>query len=1198
MRRLLAVSAAQNSSRTERVAPLYAVFAFAIALLAEAGWLLHVGFLAGRWGAYVPMAPSTALAILLLSSGVFALSRWPHRRSVRRFGFAAAGLPLLLGLLVLARFITGMDSGVEFLLSRTDELIGGVPLGRMSPLTAVTVLLEAGALLLLCAPRRHLAAAMAALFALLGAMANSVALLGYCYGAPLMYGGASIPVAFPTAVAAVLVGVAQIRLAVPGMPAALAWSRDSVRGNLLRAFLPGVVLFILFDGWLDSMSTIPSRTNPALWHCLEALVACVVVGIYTVWTARRIGNTLERARQSLEKSQLLLAEAEKTGNVGGWEFDIDSREQLWTDGIRAVHEVDLSYRPTVNSGIQFYTPDSRPVIERAVQRAIDYGEAFDLELELVTAKGNLRSVRAIGRADLKQRKVMGFLQDITVRKQGEAALRESEANFRDLFENAPVAYHEYGREGLIRRVNRAECELLGYEAAALLGRPVWELIAAQGREESRQRTRRKLSGEEPLEVVQRTLVRRDGGLLWVEIHDTRVTGANGEILGIRSALLDITARVAAEQAAREREQTLAAVFAGALDAIVMMDHEARVILWSPAAETMFGYTAAEALGQPVHDLIAPPALRVRFEGRFAAFRAAAEGTSLGQTVELTALRRDGTEFPVELSLSAIQIGQQRAAVGVIRDSSERKLAEEALRESERMLRESQRIAGLGSWILDIPTLRLQTSAVLDELFGIDESYDHTFSSWSCLIHPDDRAVMVDYIRNAVIGQGHPVDKEYRLIRPSDGATRWLHSKAEVELNAEGRPIRLRGTSQDITARKLAEEESIRLQLQLTQSQKMESIGRLAGGVAHDFNNLLTVINGYSQLMLAQLEEGKPFRNEIVQIHKAGQRAGGLTRQLLAFSRKQVLEPRNLDINQLVEEMRPMLERLVGEDIEVRVALHAKDGTIRADPHQLEQVVMNLVVNSRDAIPSAGKLLIETANIQWDEMFARIHVEARAGNYVMLAVTDTGTGMNEETRSRIFEPFFTTKGLGQGTGLGLAMVQGIVAQSGGFVEVDSELGTGTRFKIYLPAMTGVPLESDTQALAPVLGGNETILVVEDQADVRAFTVSVLRQYGYRVVEAQDAAQALLAIGSEHADLLVTDVVMPNVSGRELAARLEVLRPGIRVLFMSGYTNNVIEHLGVLEAGTQFLQKPFSPADLARKVRSVLGARAPQRPNSGG
>jgi CheY-like chemotaxis protein len=286
----------------------------------------------------------------------------------------------------------------------------------------------------------------------------------------------------------------------------------------------------------------------------------------------------------------------------------------------------------------------------------------------------------------------------------------------------------------------------------------------------------------------------------------------------------------------------------------------------------------------------------------------------------------------------------------------------------------------------------------------------------------------------------------------------------------------------------------------------------------------------------------------------------------------------------------MLARLLGEDVELRVELHAGAATICADPHQLEQVVMNLTVNARDSMPDGGKLRIETAVVEWGEGQARSHPDARVGRYVVLAVSDTGVGMDEETRNRIFEPFFTTKGIGKGTGLGLSMVQGIVAQSGGYIDVYSEEGQGTTFKIYLPALAEAAADAENPEVAPTVGGKETVLVVEDQAEVRKYAVAVLKEYGYRVIPVEGAGEALLLCERERIDLVLTDVVMPHISGQELAERLKTLQPGIKVLFMSGYTDNIIEHHGVLEEGAEFIEKPFSPGELARKVRTALGSPA--------
>ncbi|MGB7759550.1 MAG: response regulator [Bryobacteraceae bacterium] len=386
----------------------------------------------------------------------------------------------------------------------------------------------------------------------------------------------------------------------------------------------------------------------------------------------------------------------------------------------------------------------------------------------------------------------------------------------------------------------------------------------------------------------------------------------------------------------------------------------------------------------------------------------------------------------------------------------------------------------------------------------------------------------------------------------------------------------------------------KLQAQFMQAQKMESVGRLAGGVAHDFNNLLTVINGYSQMVLRKMQADDPLRAMVEEVQKAGHRAAALTQQLLAYSRKQVLQPRTLNLDTILREMEPMLTRLVGEDVEVSVNFRAGGARIHADRHQLEQVVMNLAVNSRDAMPGGGKLSIETDVVEWGPSQAQSHLGAHEGHYVTLAVSDSGTGIDKETLEHIFEPFFTTKGPGQGTGLGLSMIQGIVAQSGGYIEVGSQPGHGTEFKIYLPMVEGTETETRPAATVLATGGKETVLVVDDQAEVRAFAAAALEGYGYRVIVAPDAAGALLLCEREHIDLLLTDVVMPNMSGQALAERTAKLRPGMKVLFMSGYTADVMASHGALAEGVELISKPFDAEQLATRVREVLGPARADRP----
>jgi CheY-like chemotaxis protein len=382
-------------------------------------------------------------------------------------------------------------------------------------------------------------------------------------------------------------------------------------------------------------------------------------------------------------------------------------------------------------------------------------------------------------------------------------------------------------------------------------------------------------------------------------------------------------------------------------------------------------------------------------------------------------------------------------------------------------------------------------------------------------------------------------------------------------------------------------------MQSQQARRMEAIGRLAGGIAHDFNNLLTIIKGYTELARERTEGQTALRNDIERIDDATERAAALVRQLLAFSRKQVLQPKNLDLNAIVGGLEQLLRRLLGEDIRMHVKMCAELGTIKADPSQIEQVLMNLVVNARDAMPHGGKLIVETCNTELDHAYASDHVSVKPGRYVMLAVSDSGTGMSPETVAHIFEPFFTTKGGTRGTGLGLSTSYGIVKQSGGYIWVYSEPEHGTTFKVYLPRVD----ESAEPAAAVRLKtvpqkGTETILLVEDEEAVRDLTETVLTSYGYKVIVTQDPenAQAIAATGLL-IHMVLTDVVMPSMSGRELARKLTQKNPNLRVLYMSGYTDDIIAAGGVLEAGIAFLQKPFTPAMLAQKVREVLDAAAP-------
>jgi two-component system, cell cycle sensor histidine kinase and response regulator CckA len=458
-------------------------------------------------------------------------------------------------------------------------------------------------------------------------------------------------------------------------------------------------------------------------------------------------------------------------------------------------------------------------------------------------------------------------------------------------------------------------------------------------------------------------------------------------------------------------------------------------------------------------------------------------------------------------------------------------------------------------------------------------------NWVRFVHPDDLSIIQE-AEDACL-TGHAFQAEYRLTR-KDGRIIWVSDSAVVVKSAEGLLL-MEGIIVDITERKQFEG-------QLQQSRRMEAVGRLAGGIAHDFNNLLTIIKGYTELAVQRKDIPASVRGDIEHIEDASERAAGLVRQLLAFSRKQVLQPKNLDLNGIVLGLEKLLRRLIGEDIEMKTVVSAGLGTIKADPAQVEQVLMNLVVNARDAMPNGGRMIVETSNVDLDKTYASEHVTVKPGSYVMLAVSDTGTGMNPETTAHIFEPFFTTKGGTKGTGLGLATVYGIVKQSGGYIWVYSEPGKGSTFKVYFPRV-GEKAEADTRGgqKSSAKRGSETVLLVEDDDAVRELAETILSSQGYKVLSANSPkrAEEIATERSKEIDLVLTDVIMPSLSGRELVRRLIALNSKLRVLYMSGYTDNVIAQGGVLEEGLAFLQKPFTPRVLAQKVREVLDAAVPAR-----
>jgi two-component system cell cycle sensor histidine kinase/response regulator CckA len=629
----------------------------------------------------------------------------------------------------------------------------------------------------------------------------------------------------------------------------------------------------------------------------------------------------------------------------------------------------------------------------------------------------------------------------------------------------------------------------------------------------------------------------------------------------------------------QSEEHLRALVAATVDAIIEMDETGRILLANEAAHRMFGWPAGELVGRAATELMRSED-RHRHKAGLQRYMETGESKLIGKTTEVIGCRKDGALITCDYSLAVLkEPGETQRFIGIMRDITERKEVEKSLKLFRGLLdhvRDSIEVIDpqTGRFVNGNEKSWSNLGYARNELFSltvpdIDPLITRTvFTSNMQRLRETGETLLLESIHRRKDGTTFPVEVSAQLIQ---------YDKKKEYVVAIVR---------DITERK-------RLEDQFRQAQKMEAVGQLTGGFAHDFNNLLTVINGYCQILLTAADPGDPKREELEQIKVAGERAANLTCQLLAFSRRQILQLRVVDLNALVTNLDKMLQRVLSEDIELKAALSPNLGGVKADQCQIEQVLMNLAVNARDAMPDGGKLTIETANVELDDAYARERISVKPGPYVLLAVSDTGCGMDAETQKRIFEPFFTTKEPGKGTGLGLSTVYGIVKQSGGYVWVYSEPSQGTTFKIYLPRVDErVETVEPVRLPVEMLRGTETVLLVEDDAGVRALARGVLKSGGYTLLEASNGVEAL-RVAEQHDDtihLLVSDVVMSGMSGRQLGVHLVAMHPTVKTLYMSGYADSTIVHDSILEPGLAFLQKPFMPDALLRKVREVLDAPA--------
>jgi len=821
------------------------------------------------------------------------------------------------------------------------------------------------------------------------------------------------------------------------------------------------------------------------------------------------------------------------------------------------------FRERHSAGLAHYLATGEgPLIGKLVEIRAMRSDGTELPVELAITAIRLGSATIF----------TGVLRDITARQQGEA----TRARLAAIVDSSDDAIISLAMDETILTWNAGAERLFGYAASEMIGRSRALLVPAGPSVELVSIMERAARGEagEPLETRR---MRKDGSVVDVSLVFSPMTDASGRVTSVSTIARDITSRKTAETSLRDERDRAQQYLDTAEVILLKLDVEGRILLVNRYACTVLGWTADELLGRDWIETCLPSRIRNSFRNTFNNL----VGGDLS-VVENPVLTRSGDERLIEWRNTVLQddAGQVVGTFSSGTDITERNQAVEALRTSEERMRFALEAASVGIWDMDYTTGVHRWSEILESQYCMRPgTFGGTFEAFIERVHPDDRESMLATVRKA-IKSGGDFSTLHRTMCP-DGTVRWLSGAGRVLLGEHGEPVRAVGISLNVTERHT-------LEAQYQQAQKMEAIGRLAGGVAHDFNNLLTVILGFCELLLAGLTPDDPRQADVTEIQKAGARAAGLTRQLLAFSRKEIIQPTLLDLNAIVADIRVMLARLIGEDVTIVLRLGAALSPVKADRGQIEQIVLNLAVNARDAMPRGGTLTIETANLELDEHYAQAHPEVKPGPYIVLTVTDTGTGMTPEVQARLFEPFFTTKELGKGTGLGLATVYGIATRSGGSVTVDSAAGRGTSFMVYLPrADAEQPVVAAPPPVDRRRADGQTVLVVEDAEGLRELTKRLLERKGYTVLLAANADEAR-HLFDEHPsiDLLLTDVVMPGASGPELVKQLVERRPTLKVVYMSGYTDEAIVHHGVLDAGIVFLHKPFSSESLGQIIREAL------------
>jgi PAS domain S-box-containing protein len=1152
-----------------------AVLAGSLALL---GWLLGITALTGVLPGSATMKPNTALCFVLagLSLWLIQLQRgelYSPRKQRIQVGRIISGVVGLAGLLTLAEYLFHLDLGLdELLFSKTLLAAGVAHPGRMAAATALGFVLFAGSVLLSTTRHPNLAQSLA----LLTALDGFVACIGYLLNARSLYAvPAYSSMALHTAILFFLAGLATAA-ARPEAGLMAVVTSEHLGGVMVRRVLPLILVLVMFLGWLRWRGQLIGLYGTEFGIAL-LILSEVVVFVAVLWFSAMRLNRLDQAHQQAQSQRLLLAAIVESSEDAILSKDLSGTITSWNRGAERMY--GYSAAEIIGKPVSILMPEE--VQEETTQflRTITSGQIVTAEDTVRRRKdGTLVHVSLVISPvrDLEGQIVgaSSIAHNVTERKQREAELRESEERIRLFMEHAPAALAMFDREMRYLHVSRRWRADYGLDDRDLRGVSHYEVFP-EVPERWKEAHRRGLAGEIQREENDR-FERADGSVQYLrwEIRPWRET--TGGIGGILIFAEEITERKRAEELLRKSEENYRTLFdsmdEGFCTIEVLFNENKEPVDYlfldvNPAFEKQTGIQNAR--GRRMRE-IAP----AHEEFWFATYG------KIALTGEPARFEHVAAQLHRCYDVHAFRVGNPVARTVAIffDDITDRKQVEESLFRSEERFSKAFRNNPLAITISTEADGRyLDVNDAFLTLLGYRRSdvIGRTARELCFWAEPMDRMEMLRQLK-----EEESVAKQHTRYKTAKGEIREAEVWAEsIELDGDRCVL---GITRDVT-------EIQQLEAQLRQAQKMEAIGRLAGGVAHDFNNLLGVIIGYSDISLEKIAADNPASRYVSETKNAAQKAALLTQQLLAFSRKQAVFPKILDLNDVVRNATKMFLRLVGEDIDVEFRPTTPLGNIKVDPGQIEQVLMNLVVNARDAMPTGGRILIETSHAELDEHYVSRHPGAHAGQQVVLVVSDTGCGMDETTKSQIFDPFFTTKEVGKGTGLGLSTVYGIVKQSDGYIAVYSEPGRGTTFKIYFPVVRekGNELQLVHEDGEPPRG-SETILVVEDDKNLREITVNLLRGGGYRVFEAKDAEQALRIISdpSQTIDLLLTDVIMPGKSGAELAKEANQRHPNLRSLFMSGYAGDLVRRQGVVLDEAFFLEKPFTKKSLLARVYSVL------------